>query len=235
MFGALEDGDLREIRVKEGQEVKEGELMFKLEPGPYQARLDTASADVKMAQLELDKVKRLFENKAATENEVRISEAKLAKAEAREKLAKADLDYTDFKAPFDGVIGHLNREQLGPVREGETLTTLSDNSEMWVYFKLPEKRYLEYLADQARNRPKPAVELVLADGRKFPQAGKIGAIEAKDAKETGTRLPSGLPEPGRRAGPRPDRHDPYGRVEDDAIVVPRRATSKSRASGMSTS
>ncbi|WP_165073087.1 efflux RND transporter periplasmic adaptor subunit [Paludisphaera rhizosphaerae] len=224
-FRSLEDGDLREIRVKEGQKVKQGELMFKLDPAPFQARLDTASADVKLAQAELDKVKKLFENKAAAEAEVRTSETKLAEAEAREKSAKADLEYTDLKAPFEGVIGRLDREKLGPVREGEPLTTLTDNTVMWVYFNLPEELYRQYMADRDRNRLKPSFELMPAGEKKFPQAGKLGAIEPEAAKKTG-------PIAFRVDFPNPDgtlHHGQtgtilYSRVEDDAIVVPRRAT-----------
>lgn len=224
-FRSLEDGDLREIRVKEGQKVKAGELMFKLDPAPFQARLDAASADVKLAQAELDKVKKLFENKAAAEAEVRASETKLAEAEAREKSAKADLEYTDLKAPFEGVVGRLDRAKSGPVREGDPLTTLTDNSVMWVYFNLPQELYRQYIADRDRDRLKPSFELVLAGEKKFPQAGKLGAIEPEAAKKTG-------PIAFRVDFPNPDgvlHHGQtgtilYSRVEDDAIVVPRRAT-----------
>ena len=65
------------------------------------------------------------------------------------------------------------------VKEGDTLTTLSDNSVMWVYFKVSEKRYLELMAEKDQNGQLPDIELMLANQQKFPQAGKIGAIEGQ--------------------------------------------------------
>ncbi len=65
------------------------------------------------------------------------------------------------------------------------LTTLSDNSVMWVYFNVPEARYLEYKAELAQHKDELQLELVLANGQKFPQPGQIGAIEADFNNETG--------------------------------------------------
>ncbi len=62
------------------------------------------------------------------------------------KLARAELNFTDIKAPFDGIIDRLHHQLGSLIEEGEILTTLSDNSVMWVYFNVPEARYLEYRA-----------------------------------------------------------------------------------------
>ena len=77
---------------------------------------------------------------------MKLFEAKLAKAQAKANQAEAELNFTNVRAPFDGIVDRLH-EQLGSlVKEGDILTTLSDNSVMWVYFNVPEAQYLEYMA-----------------------------------------------------------------------------------------
>ena len=160
-----------------------------------------------------------------SQNEVTLLEAKLAKAQAKAELAKAELNFTTVKAPFDGIVDRLHEQQGSLVKEGDILTTLSDNSVMWVYFNVPEARYLEYMADPSQDKEDLQIELMLANGNKFPQLGKIGAIEADFNNETGNI-------PFRADFPNPDRllrHGQTGtvlisRVLKDAIVIPQRAT-----------
>ncbi len=222
---ALEMGYLEEIPVREGQQVKEGDLMFKVIPTLYQAKLDAELAETKLAQLEFNYTKKLSEDKVVSTNEVALLQAKLAKAQAKTQLAAAELNFATVKAPFDGIVDRLHQQQGSLVQEGEILTTLSDNSLMWVYFNVPEARYLEYMADLNRNKDDMQIELVLANGEKFDHLGKIGAIEADFNNETGNI-------PFRVDFPNPDRllrHGQTGsvlirRVQNDAIVIPQRAT-----------
>ena len=145
--------------------------------------------------------------------------------QAKADLAKAELNLTNIRAPFDGIIDRLH-EQLGSlIKEGDILTTLSDNSLMWVYFNVPEAQYLEYMAGPAQHKEDQQIELVLANGDKFRQTGKIGAIEANFNNETGNI-------PFRADFPNPEallRHGQTGtvllsRVLKDAIIIPQRAT-----------
>ena len=222
---ALENGYLEEIPVKEGQAVKKGDVMFKIVPILYKAKLDAEMAEAKLAQLEFNNTKKLSEQKVVSQNEVALFEAKLAKAQAKAKLAEAELNFTNVKAPFDGIIDRLHEQQGSLIKEGDILTTLSDNSVMWVYFNVPEARYLEYMADLGQDKEDQQIELVLANGSKFPQTGKIGAIEAKFNNETGNI-------PFRADFPNPDRllrHGQTGtvlihRALKNAIVIPQRAT-----------
>jgi membrane fusion protein (multidrug efflux system) len=222
---ALEGGYLQQILVKEGQAVKKGDLMFKILPTLYKARLDAELAEAELAQLEFNFTRALAEKKVVSQNEVALHKAKLAKAKAEAELAKAELNFTDVRAPFDGIVDRLH-EQLGSlIDEGDVLTTLSDNSVMWVYFNVPEARYLEYMADVDQHKQDERIELVLADGSKFSETGKIGAIEAKFNNETGN-IPfrADFPNPKRLL-----RHGQTGtvllhRTLKDAIVIPQRAT-----------
>ena len=160
-----------------------------------------------------------------SQNEVALFEAKLAKAKAKAKLAEAELNFTTVRAPFDGIVDRLHEQQGSLIKEGDILTTLSDNSVMWVYFNVPEARYLEYMAGLGQDKEDRKIELVLANGSKFPQTGKIGAIEAKFNNETGNI-------PFRADFPNPDRllrHGQTGnvlihRTLKNAIVIPQRAT-----------
>ena len=224
---ALDGGYLEEIAVKEGQTVKKGDLLFRIKPVLYKAKLDAELAEAKLAQLEYNYSKKLAEGDlpAISKNEVFLLEAKLLRAKAKAELAAAEMNFTRVEAPFDGIIDRLH-EQLGSlIKEGDVLTTLSDNSTMWVYFNVPEKRYLEYMADLDEHKADQQIELVLADGQKFPFSGKIGAIEAKFNNVTGN-IPfrADFKNPKRLL-----RHGQTGtvrlrRVAKDAIVIPQRAT-----------
>lgn len=222
---AIDNGYLEKISVKEGQAVKKGDVIFKVLPVLYEAKLEAELAEAELVRLEFNNTKKLADDKVVSPNEVALHGAKLAKARAMAKLARAEFDFTDVKAPFDGIVDRL-QEQLGSlIKEGDILTTLSDNSLMWVYFNVPEAAYLEYMASQDQAKQDQQIELVLANGDKFPQKGKIGAIEAKFNNETGTV-------PFRADFPNPNgllRHGQTGnvlihRVLHDAMVIPQRAT-----------
>jgi len=225
---ALEGGYLKDILVKEGQFVKQGELLFKILPTLYQAKFDSEAAEAQLAQIELDNTRKLYQNRVVSDREVALSQAKLAKAEARMQLSRTELNFTDITAPFDGIVDRLHEQQGSLVSEGDILTSLSDNSVMWVYFNVPEAKYLEYKSEldhQKEVKDDPLIELVLANGNKFGQAGKIGAIEADFNNETGNIAfradfanPDGLL-----------RHGQTGnllihRVMHNAVVIPQRAT-----------
>ncbi len=223
---ALEDGYLDKILVGEGQAVKTGDVMFRIRPTLYQARLNAELAEAQYAQREYDNTKMLFDQKMVSDNELTLLNAKLAKAKAKAELAKAELDFTNVTAPFDGIVDRLH-EQLGSlIKERDMLTTLSDNSVMWVYFNVPEAQYLDYMAGRGQHEDDERIELVLANDTKFPITGKIGAIEAKFNNETGNiAFRADFPNT-------PDRLLRHGQTGDvlihrvlhDAIVIPQQAT-----------
>ncbi len=230
---ALASGYLEAIAIKEGQPVKQGDVLFKVVPTLYQAKLDAEIAEAGLAQLELNNTKRLHADKVVSINEVMLYEAKLAKAVAKKKLAEAELNFTSVRAPFDGIIDRLHEQQGSLVKEGEVLTTLSDNSVMWVYFNVPEARYIEYKTRQGRATENARlellnakIELVLADGSTFDQtAGNTVTVEGQFNNETGNiAFRADFPNPDRLL-----RHGQTGNVLihrplKDAVVIPQRAT-----------
>lgn len=221
---ALERGYLESVAVTEGQTVKQGDPMFKILPLVYQAELKRAEAEAQVAKVEYDNTKRLADTKIVSETELTIAWAKLEKEKAHVNLAQAHLGFTDIRAPFPGLVDRLHLRNGSLVDEGDLLTTLSDNSEVWVYFNVPESDYLEY-ASQAQPEDRKIVELVMANRKVFPHPGRINAIEAEFNNETGT-IPfrADFPNPNRLL-----RHGQTGTIRmrklvKDAVLVPQKAT-----------
>jgi membrane fusion protein (multidrug efflux system) len=222
---ALEGGYVKQITIKEGQAVKEGFVMFKIFPILYAAKLNAEIAEAELARLKWTQAKKLHDDRVVSEQEVKLYEAELRKAEAKKDLARAELNFTDVKAPFDGIVDRLLEREGSLVKDGDILTTLADNSVMWVYFNVPEKYYLEYMANRKQHEKEDTIELVLANGDKFPQTGKIGAIEADFNNENGNIK-------FRADYPNPDvllRHGQTGTIKirrplRNALLIPQRAT-----------
>ena len=115
---ALEDGYLEEIKVKEGQAVKQGDVMFTLVPALYQAKLDAELAERDLAQLELNNTGSLADKQGVSENEVKLFEAKLARAQAKANQEPAELYFTIVRAPFDGIMDRLREQKGSLIRRG---------------------------------------------------------------------------------------------------------------------
>ncbi|MGC4007444.1 MAG: biotin/lipoyl-binding protein [Pirellulales bacterium] len=95
---ALQDGYMEEIQVKEGQSVKKGDVMFRILPTLYQAKLDAEVAEVQLAQIKFDNSQRLYQQKVVSQPEVAMAQAELAKAQAKVALARAELNFTTIRA-----------------------------------------------------------------------------------------------------------------------------------------
>jgi membrane fusion protein (multidrug efflux system) len=114
---------------------------------------------------------------------LQLSKANVSQAEAKVKQAEEALYFAQLKAPFDGVIGQFEAPKDRFVKDGEVQTTLTDPSLMWVYFNVPEARYLEYMARSKQNKDDLKIELTQPNGKKFSQAGSIGAIDANNPEK----------------------------------------------------
>ncbi len=181
---ALEKGYLQKIYVDEGQFIKKGQLMFQIMPNLYQAELKKAEAEANFAEIEFQNTKRLAESNVVAPNELALAKAKLDKAKAELSLAQVHLDFCQVRAPFDGIMDHFHVRLGSLVEEGELLTTLSDNHEMWVYFNVPEAEYLDYkIKVNADSTLK--VRLMMANNRLFKYEGEVTTIEADFNNETG--------------------------------------------------
>ncbi len=113
-----------------------------------------------------------------------MAQAKLDQAKAEMALAKLHLSFTEIRAPFDGIIDRLPKKLGSLIDEGELLTSLSDNNQMFAYFNVSEPEYLEYQTN-ARNRGNAQVKLLLANATVLPYEGKVEVIEGEFDNETG--------------------------------------------------
>jgi membrane fusion protein (multidrug efflux system) len=221
---ALERGYLESVEVTEGQTVEKGQLMFRIQPITYQAEFRRAEAEAKAAGLEYQNTKQLADSNVVSETQLALAQAKFEQAQAELSLAQAHLSFTEIRAPFAGIMDRLHLREGSLVDEGELLTTLSDNSNMWVYFNVPEAEYLDYATDPLgiENRP---VTLLMANGRQFAEPGHIAVVEADFNNRTGTIAfradfanPTGLL-----------RHGQTGKIIlskpiPEALLVPQKAT-----------
>lgn len=181
---ALERGYLQNIYVDEGQAVKKGQLMFQIMPMIYEAEMQKAKAEVNFAEIEYLNTKNLADSNIVSSNELALSNARLNMAKAELSLAQAHLDFTKIYAPFNGIMDRFHVRLGSLLDEGELLTTLSDNSKMWVYFNVPEAEYLDYITRVKSERPQEVI-LQMANGQSFEPKGVVETIEADFNNETG--------------------------------------------------
>lgn len=199
-------GTISQLNVTEGQRVTKGQTLFIIDQVPYKAALQTAEANVaaaqagvSTAQLTYDSKKELFAKNvisqfdlSTSENQLLTAKAQLAQAEAQRVNAANNLSYTVVKAPAAGVVGTL------PYRVGalvgpslpQPLTTVSDNSEMFVYFSMTENQLLAltrtYGTAENTLKNMPDVQLRLNDGSVYETPGRIESISGVIDASTGS-------------------------------------------------
>lgn len=200
-------GKLTKLCVTEGQNVRRGQVLFIIDQVPYRAALETAVANVEAAEASLataeltyDSKKELYAKKVVSSFDLRTAEnswksakAQLAQARAQEVSARNNYSYTEVKSPADGVVGTL------PYRVGalvsssgmsQPLTTVSDNSDMYVYFSMNEAQLLElvrqYGSKNEALKDMPDVDLMLNDRSMYNQKGRVESISGVVDRNTGT-------------------------------------------------
>lgn len=199
-------GTLQKLCVTEGQRVRKGQVLFIIDQVPYQAALKTAIANVNAAEAALATARltykskqNLFDQKIVSDfdlqqakNTLLSAEAALAQAEAQRVNAQNSLSYTTVMSPADGVVGTLPYRQGALVSSNipQPLTTVSDNSQMYVYFSMTENRLLELVREYGS--PEKAVEnmpdlrLELSDGSLYDTTGRVETISGVVDPSTGT-------------------------------------------------
>lgn len=219
-----EKGYLQDIYVDEGQFVKAGQLLFRIMPKIYEAELQKAQAETKAAEIELQNTKALVEKNVVSKNEQAMAEAKLDQAKAETALAKLHLSFTEIRAPFDGTIDRIPRKLGSLIDEGELLTSLSDNSQVFAYFNVSEPEYLDYQT-HVKNRGDSRVGLLLANSTQLQEKGNVEVIESEFDNETGNiAFRARFPNPNKLL-----RNGETGKVimtipVHQALIIPQKAT-----------
>jgi membrane fusion protein (multidrug efflux system) len=240
-------GTLDHVFLDEGAYVKAGDPLFKIDQRPFIAALNNAKASLQAAEgtmvnanLEVEKLTPLFQNKVISEFQLKtaratsdVAKANIEQAKANIQTAQINLGYTIIKAPVSGYIGRLLKKQgslIGPA-DPEPLTLLSDVHNVHVYFSLAEKDFVtfkeQYPGETLNDKLKqlPPVTLLLSNDKEYPVQGKIDMIDGQFDKNTGAITmranfanPKGLIRSGNTGKIR------LSLLHNDALVVPQSAT-----------
>ena len=241
------EGYIDKIAYKEGSLVKEGDLLFQIDPRPFQAKLEDAKGQLAAAKANLTRASReyariepLYKQNAVSQRDRDNAEAALLEAEAAVQSAKANvmdaevnLSYTTIRSPITGLSDRAYQREGALVSPGPAslLTTVSQPDPMWVYFSVSENDMLNRRDEINKGLlifpPKDdfGVQIVLADGTIFPEEGRVTFAAPLFSKETGTFLvravlgnPQDLLRPGQFVQTRL-----IGAARPNAIVVPQQA------------
>ncbi len=195
-------GYLDRVLVDEGQSVREGQVLFQLNEAPFRLAVEKAEAsygsslaEVKVAQVEVDRLKILASKNIVSPTEVQLAEAKVQVQQARAMEARAALDesrlmlkFCKITSPFSGTIDRLPLRLGSLVEAGTLLTSLSDVEEVFAYFPVSENEYLAWgrkdSGDPAES--KSHVKLTTADGHAYPYEGRIETMEGEIDRNTGS-------------------------------------------------
>ncbi|HTL54053.1 MAG TPA: efflux RND transporter periplasmic adaptor subunit [Candidatus Limnocylindrales bacterium] len=246
-------GYLLTQNYREGDPIKKGDLLFEIDPRPFQAALDQAKgllaqAEAKLGKTELD-VKRygpLVKDKAISQQEYDDAvqanlEAKAAvmTAKAQAEQAELNLEFTRITSPIDG-IASIARAQIGDLVGPATgeLTTVSTVDPIKAYYNVTEQAYIKFTrqftteGDRYGRLRELEIDLILTDGTVYPLKGKIFAADRQIGLTTGAlRVEALFPNPGNSLRP-----GEFARVrvkldlKHDSILVPQRAVSELQGS-----
>ena len=215
------EGYLEKIYVDEGAYVKEGQLLFKIDPRVYNEQLNNAKSNLLAAQanqqkvqVEVDRLTPLVENNVISDVQLKTAKAAYDAAKASVEQSRAmvgnaqiNVGYTYIKAPVNGYIGRIPFKigsLVGKQGENDPLTILSQVNEMYAYFSMSEPDFIafknRYQGNTLEEKLKhvPPVELILADDSTYTQKGKIELVEGQFDKTVGAiNFRASFPNPSR--------------------------------------
>lgn len=187
-------GYIEKILVDEGQEVRKGQVLFKLETQAATQDAAAAKARVDAAQVEVNRLKPLVERNIISQVQLETAKANLATAKSSYQSVLAQINYATITSPVNGIVGTI------PYRVGSfvstatpmPLTRVSDISSIYAYFSFNEKEQLNLMMNlpgktfQEKINNLPSVKLVLSNGIIYDQEGKIETISGQANTQTGT-------------------------------------------------
>lgn len=192
-------GYIEAVFVDEGKPVRAGQVLFRINSQAYkqellkaEATLKNATAEAKTLELEIKNTKLLVEQNVVAKSELDIVESKLEALKAKIEEAQSDaagaqlqLSLTEIKAPFSGIISRIPNKVGSLIDEGTLLTTLSNNQEVFAYFNVSEKEYLDFTAQNEVGKRR-SVSLLLANNSLYKHSGVIETIDSEFDKNSGS-------------------------------------------------
>lgn len=202
---SMVEGFVEKIYVDEGQKVYKGDTLFKLTSEHFaedvrlsEAALRQAEAELKMAEYESSRVSRLVEKEILSpirleqaNAEKEVASLKVEQALAQYQRAQVNYEYTIIRAPYNGYIGRTPYKKGSMVQPGSLLTTISDISEIFAYYKMNEADYLKYKraqleGDEENVEQMDSVQLILPDGSLYEYMGNVEAVQGTFERGTGS-------------------------------------------------
>ena len=241
-------GYLDRIAYQEGDVVKEGQLLFQLDPKPFQAQLDSARGELQAQQARfttadanLKRVKPLTAQNALSQSDLdraqgEFDSAKAAVYSAQAKMTEAELNlgYTTIRSPVTGLASRALQRQgafVNAQSDSANLTYVAAIDPIWVNFSVSQNQAAKWRNEIAKKlvlEPKNRdyeIEIVLSDGARYPYRGKINFSDPSFSQDTGSFLVRAvLPNPTKDL--RPGMFVTaylHGALRPDAIVVPQLA------------
>lgn len=226
-------GYITDVLVDEGEKVKKGQILFKLETESLNQEADAAQANVNAAQVEVDKLKPLVEKNIISKVQLETAKAKLQQAKSSYNSISANIGYANIKSPVDGYVGSI-RFRTGVLispSDPQPLTTVTDISEVYAYFSLNEDEYLDFIntaegesrEDKIKNMP--PVKLEMANGKIYAEEGEIETINSQVNPSTGSvSFRAIFPNPNRILTNGNSGEIKIPQTFEDAVVVPQRST-----------
>lgn len=232
-------GYITDVLVDEGQKVKKGQTLFRLETQTLSQDAAAARANVNAAQVEVEKLKPLVEKNIISNVQLETAKAKLQQAKSSYNSIAANIDYGNIKSPVDGYVGSINLRKGALVSPSSQvpMTTVSDISKVYAYFSMNEKEYLDFIQNaegktiEEKIKKLPKVRLVLANGSLYEEEGTIETINSQVNANTGSvSFRAVFDNPSRILTNGNSGKIQVPKVYTDALVVPQEATYEQQGS-----
>jgi len=187
-------GYITDVLVDEGQKVRKGQTLFKLETDAVDQDAAAAKANVNAAQVEVDKLIPLVDKNIISNIQLETAKAKLQQAKSAYNSVRSNIGYATIKSPVNGYVGQIRMRKgslVSPTTQ-DALTTVSDISNVYAYFSMNEKEYLNFIQNAVGTTKEekienlPGVILILANGSEYSEKGKIETINSQIDTKTGT-------------------------------------------------
>jgi membrane fusion protein (multidrug efflux system) len=226
-------GYVTDVLVDEGQKVRKGQTLFRLETQTLSQDAAAANANVNAAQVEVDKLKPLVEKNIISSVQLETAKAKLQQAKSGYNSIAANIDYGNIKSPVDGFVGSINFRKGALVSPSSQtpLTTVADISKVYAYFAMNEKEYLDFVQNaegkdiEEKIKKLPKVQLLLANGSLYEEEGTIETINSQVNANTGSiTFRAVFDNPSRILTNGNSGKIQIPKVYKDALVVPKEAT-----------
>lgn len=224
---------ITDVLVDEGQPVKKGQTLFKLETQTLSQDAGAAEANVAAAQVEVNRLKPLVAKGIIGQVQLETAEARLAQAQASYNSIAATIDYANIKSPVNGYVGAIPYRQgsLVSPNDPSPLTTVSEIDEVYAFFALNERDYLNFLqtteGDNLSEKIKnfPPVSLRMVNGSVYDEEGKIETVTGQVSTSTGTvSFRARFPNPNRLLANGNSGSIMIPKTYEDATVIPEAAT-----------